>query len=155
MRWKLFEGWRPEVTNRSSWVRWTGCATVAVGLLLGGCAGDTGRGASNAADSASERLGPVQVVAQMRRSVVTIEAGQNLGTGFFVSPRLIVTNLHVVAGHESIEITTADRHRIPVLGVAAFDSEHDLVLLDIGKQLGHPAVVGADQGHASRVVGGG
>lgn len=50
------------------------------------------------------------------------------GSGFFVSPRLIATNAHVVAGADDIEITTADGARANGV-VVAFDPEVDLALV--------------------------
>jgi serine protease Do len=41
----------------------------------------------------------------IRLGVVTLSAGNSHGSGFFISPRLILTNHHVVAGRNVIRVT--------------------------------------------------
>ena len=55
------------------------------------------------------------------------------GNGFFVSPILLVTNLHVVAGamKGTVKINGDDEKKYPVLGVVATDVENNLALLAI------------------------
>jgi len=55
------------------------------------------------------------------------------GSGFFLSPGKVVTNLHVVRGATRAEIKTLDgKGRVyPVNGLLAVDDEGDLVLLEI------------------------
>lgn len=55
------------------------------------------------------------------------------GSGFFLSPGKVVTNLHVVRGAVRVEIKTLDgKGRVyPVNGFLAIDDEGDLVLLEI------------------------
>ena len=54
------------------------------------------------------------------------------GTGFFVSPNMVVTNIHCIAGAPSIFAELASTEtRYPVEGVVAFDVENDLVILKV------------------------
>jgi S1-C subfamily serine protease len=55
------------------------------------------------------------------------------GSGFFLSPGKVVTNLHVVRGATRVEIKTLDgKGRVyPVNGLLALDDEGDLALLEI------------------------
>ncbi len=64
------------------------------------------------------------------------ESGKRLvwlrGTGFFVSPNMVVTNIHCIAGAPSIFAELASTEtRYPVEGVVAFDVENDLVILKV------------------------
>ncbi len=54
------------------------------------------------------------------------------GSGFFVSPNLVVTNLHCIAGAPSLsaELVRAKK-KFPVEGVVAYDVANDLVILAV------------------------
>lgn len=67
-------------------------------------------------------------------SVLTYDAkDQSLisGTGFFVRPGEVVTNLHVIRGAHRVEIHTLDAkgHTYPVKGTLSVDDEADVALL--------------------------
>lgn len=69
-------------------------------------------------------------------SVLTYDAkDQSLisGTGFFVRPGEVVTNLHVIRGAHRVEIHTLDAkgHTYPVKGALAVDDEADVALLSV------------------------
>lgn len=69
-------------------------------------------------------------------SVLTYDAkDQSLisGTGFFVRPAEVVTNLHVVRGAHRVEIHTLDAkgHTYQVKGTLAVDEEGDVALLSV------------------------
>lgn len=56
-----------------------------------------------------------------------------LGSGFYVRPNLIATNLHVIGGAASGYVkVVGQREKHTINGTVAVDSQHDLVLLDIG-----------------------
>jgi len=63
------------------------------------------------------------------------EAGEALmtGSGFFVRPGQVVTNLHVIRGAQRCEIKTLDGKGkvFPVAGTLAVDEEGDLALLSV------------------------
>ncbi|HEX8178971.1 MAG TPA: tetratricopeptide repeat protein [Pyrinomonadaceae bacterium] len=70
-------------------------------------------------------------------SIITYDAKGNTlmtGSGFFVRPGQIVTNLHVIEGARRVEIKTLDgKGRIyPSAGALAVDEEGDLALLSVG-----------------------
>ncbi|MGH9944647.1 MAG: trypsin-like peptidase domain-containing protein, partial [Pyrinomonadaceae bacterium] len=69
-------------------------------------------------------------------AVVTYDVkGNSLmsGSGFFVGPGRVVTNLHVVEGARRVEVKTLDgKGRVyPSAGALAVDEEGDLALLDV------------------------
>ncbi|HYY43545.1 MAG TPA: serine protease, partial [Pyrinomonadaceae bacterium] len=70
-------------------------------------------------------------------SIITYDAKGNTlmtGSGFFVRPGQVVTNLHVIDGARRVEIKTLDgKGRIyPSAGALAVDEEGDLALLSVG-----------------------
>lgn len=79
------------------------------------------------------------LVKRVKPAVVAIAtydaAGEALmtGSGFFLSPGQVVTNLHVIRGAARAEIKTLDgKGRIyPVAGAVAIDEEGDLALLSV------------------------
>jgi len=80
-----------------------------------------------------------ELVRRVKPSVVAIATydtqGEALmtGSGFFLRPGQVVTNLHVIRGAQRIEIKTLDgKGRVfPVRGVLASDEEGDLALLSV------------------------
>jgi S1-C subfamily serine protease len=93
--------------------------------------------------SRSTSLSAQEVARRTLRSVVVvIGRGTNgtitLGSGFFVAPRIIATNLHVVedASEVTAKLLTEDRSEYRIDGSVAIDQENDLVLLQIGSGIG-------------------
>jgi S1-C subfamily serine protease len=80
-----------------------------------------------------------ELVRRVKPSVVAIATydtqGEALmtGSGFFLRPGQVVTNLHVIRGAQRTEIKTLDgKGRVfPVKGVLAVDEEGDLALLSV------------------------
>ena len=59
----------------------------------------------------------------------TLQGG---GSGFFVKPDKVVTNIHAIVERKSILITSVDRERAwKVEGVVAYDLENDLAILKV------------------------
>ncbi|MFN2491881.1 MAG: trypsin-like peptidase domain-containing protein [Pyrinomonadaceae bacterium] len=82
------------------------------------------------------------------------------GSGFFLRPGQVVTNLHVIRGARRCEIKTLDGKGkvFPVAGTLAVDEEGDLALLSVGTPLDHlrvselaPAL--PDEGETIFVIG--
>ena len=79
------------------------------------------------------------LIRQVKPSVVSVATydakGESLisGSGFFVGPGQVMTNLHVVRGAQRADIKTLEgKGRIyPVIGVIGVDEEADLALLSI------------------------
>jgi S1-C subfamily serine protease len=96
-----------------------------------------------AQDKAQEREGLPALVKRVKPSVVAIATydanGEPLmtGSGFFLRPGQVVTNLHVVRGAVKVEIKTLDgKGKIfPVNGTLALDEEGDLALLNVDMPL--------------------
>lgn len=80
-----------------------------------------------------------ELVRQVKPSVVAITtydaSGEALmtGSGFFVRPGQVLTNLHVIRGAVRAEIKTLDGkgRTYPVKGAVGVDEEGDLIILDI------------------------
>ena len=80
-----------------------------------------------------------ELVRRVKPSVVAIATydaqGEGLmtGSGFFVRPGQVVTNLHVVRGAQRLEVKTLDGKGkvFPVAGLLAIDEEGDLALLSV------------------------
>src|SRR5258705_10179546 len=98
---------------------------IAVGLL--------------SVQQASTQVNLPELVRRVKPSVVAIATydaqGEALmtGSGFFVRPGEVVTNLHVIRGAGRCEIKTLDGKGkvFPVAGVLAVDEEGDLALLKV------------------------
>ena len=75
-----------------------------------------------------------QVVARVRRSAVNIEApgcgGFKEGSGFVAAPEIVVTNAHVVAGTDDIEVLRNDGQRLAAT-LVNFDPGRDLAVLRV------------------------
>src|SRR6266850_2054554 len=92
-----------------------------------------------AARSASADVNLPELVRRVKPSVVAIatfdEKGEPLatGSGFFIRPEQVLTNLHVLRGAYRAEIRTLDvKGRVyPVTGVLSFDDEGDLAVLSV------------------------
>jgi len=92
---------------------------------------------SKAASAAPESL--PDLVRRVKTSVVSVltydAKGEPLisGTGFFVRPGEVVTNMHVIKGAHRVEIHTLDGkgRTFPVAGALAVDDEGDLALLKV------------------------
>ncbi len=78
------------------------------------------------------QLSPKDIVSQSSPAIVRIEAGEGTGTGFIVDKGgLVATNLHVVAGNETVKVKLHDGNVYPVMEVASIDPGRDLALLRI------------------------
>lgn len=61
------------------------------------------------------------------------------GSGFFVKPDQIVTNIHVVAGADKVTVRLVGKKtEYKIEGVTAFDEQNDLVILQTTKKSGRP-----------------
>lgn len=80
---------------------------------------------SKAAESA---FSDEQVLTDAIEGMVAVNAGEALGSGFFVTQCYVVTNNHVIQGAEEIILRTNSKH-LSVANVVAADSTRDLALL--------------------------
>lgn len=82
--------------------------------------------------SISQAQGAVAIYKSTVNSTVTIEAGNKMGSGFFVGDNLIVTNYHVISGATAAQcFTNESTQRYTIEGYLAFDKKMDLVLLKV------------------------
>jgi S1-C subfamily serine protease len=80
--------------------------------------------------SASQVRAGAEVAAPSTVKVVAVGCGEiQEGSGFVVSPGLVVTNAHVIAGTESIRVEDAAGYH--VAAVQLFDPEFDLAVLRV------------------------
>ncbi len=115
--------------------------------------------------SASHQSLP-ELVRRVKPSVVAIATydskGETLmtGSGFFLRPGQVVTNLHVIRGASRLEVRTLDGKGkvFPVAGLIATDDEGDLALLSVDTRPDRPrsselAQVLPDEGEQVVVIG--
>ena len=65
----------------------------------------------------------------MLPAVVSIQAGQGQGTGFFVRPDVVLTKAHVVGEQSSVQLTAGER--IYTARVARVSASSDLAVLQV------------------------
>lgn len=107
-----------------------------------------------------------QLIKRVKPSVVAIATYDNqnkllmTGSGFFLRPGQVVTNLHVIEGAARVEIRTfeAKSRTFAVAGISALDEEGDLALLAVSKppERIHPVELSAivpDEGERIFVIG--
>jgi S1-C subfamily serine protease len=77
---------------------------------------------------------PEEVLARVTASTVNVETGacraRYEGSGWAVAPDTVVTNAHVVAGAETLQVRRPDGEVLPGR-VIAFDDDRDLALLEV------------------------
>jgi S1-C subfamily serine protease/Flp pilus assembly protein TadD len=138
----------PSTTTSAHATPTTAPTNVASGTNANAATGTNASVAVNEGASASlpdliRRVKPAVV------AIITYDAKGNTllsGSGFFVRPGQVVTNLHVIEGARRAEVKTLDgKGRIyPVDGVMAIDEEGDLAILGV--------TVPADHAHAVEVT---
>jgi tetratricopeptide (TPR) repeat protein len=92
-----------------------------------------------AAFTASAQENLPQLIKRVKPSVVAVTTFDakgkvmTTGSGFFVHPGQLVTNIHVIDGAARVEIRTfeAKAHTYAIAGILAFDDEGDLALLQV------------------------
>jgi hypothetical protein len=119
---------------RQGWQRW-GLAVTALGLLAGSGASSACRGESGAPERARVTLTPADVAARGRKATVIVTSGTCRGSGFFVTPTLLLTNAHVLCA-ETAGVRLADQH--VHASVLQIDDELDVALLQTEGGLGTP-----------------
>ena len=68
----------------------------------------------------------------IREAIVVIERENTSGTGFFVAPDMIATNIHSVARSGSVSVKSLDREKDwTIEGVVGFDAKNSLVILKL------------------------
>ena len=86
---------------------------------------------------------PEQITEKVRKATVKlVDHNGGTGSGFFIAPDMIVTNIHVVAGDQNVSVFGKDSKGTVVYNiekVIGSDPAHDLVILQVsGKQKGIP-----------------
>ena len=81
-----------------------------------------------ASTDVASALSPEQILTSAIEGLVSVDTGESLGSGFFISQCLVVTNEHVVHGADSIVLRTSSKHLL-VASLVAADELRDLALL--------------------------
>jgi serine protease Do len=112
-----------------------------VAMALAGCARSVvGPPAAVAAPTAPSQQGPskalalspADIAAHATPAIVSVRAGNSLGTGFVVrTDGWVATNFHVVRGATEISIVFADHRELPVVEIMNANRLHDLVILRV------------------------
>ncbi len=109
-------------------------AGVLAGLLVVVSSATTGCGGAGkkAAGPSNTPLSPAQIAERSLPSIVLIQAGNRLGTGFVVwQDGRIATNLHVIFGAPSITVKLPDGREFTQVEVMAVDDRHDLAVIRV------------------------
>jgi len=64
------------------------------------------------------------------KSVVSIKAGNSIGSGVFVSPKYLITNYHVVGNLDKVIITNVDGNSFQA-NVLSYEPNVDIALLEV------------------------
>ncbi len=104
--------------------------SVAVGLAA--CARASAPNSPDDESSEQVKLTPAQIAERSTPAIVSVHTEAGLGTGFVLrEDGWIVTNLHVVAGHDDVMVLLANGKRLPVVEVMNASPQHDLVILRV------------------------
>ena len=102
--------------------------------------GDAGRPPSSApppiSPSAPATAGPMDLASRIEAGVVLVVADESVGSGFFISSELIVTNQHVTAGASDVLVASKKVGilRAKVIGRGVEDETRDFSLLRVAPQ---------------------
>lgn len=94
------------------------------------------------------KMPSAEVVARVKRSVVLITTydsqgrPEKQGSGFFLTPERVVTNLHVINSASQIRISTFTGRTVVVDSVVATDKASDLALLQLKAPCSDVAMLG-------------
>jgi hypothetical protein len=112
-------------------------------VALAACGGADKKSAAPAPVS----LTPAQIAEKSLPSIVLIQAGNRLGTGFFIwQDGRIATNLHVIFDAPDILVKLPDGREFNRVEVLAIDERHDLAVIRIPVR-GMPALALGDSDH--------
>jgi serine protease Do len=77
-------------------------------------------------------LSPADIAAHATPAIVSVRAGNSLGTGFVVrADGWVATNFHVVRGATEISVVFSDHRELPVVEIMNANRLHDLVILRV------------------------
>jgi hypothetical protein len=75
---------------------------------------------------------PAEIAAHATPAIVSVRAGNSLGTGFVVrADGWVATNFHVVRGATEISVVFSDHRELPVVEIMNANRLHDLVILRV------------------------
>lgn len=77
------------------------------------------------------KLSPEELYAKCSDSIVLVNAGSSIGTGFFMEPDVILTNYHVIEGATELTIERFDGSVANVTQVMGYDEGLDIAILKV------------------------
>lgn len=80
---------------------------------------------------ASEELSAKEVYSKCQNSVVEVDAGSAIGSGFFIAENQVVTNYHVIDKATSLSVKTLDEKKHKVTKVLGYSEKLDLAILEV------------------------
>lgn len=81
--------------------------------------------------AADKELTAKEVYAKCSSGVVEINTGNAIGSGFYISEDRVVTNYHVIKDASKLIIKTLDEKEYKVVGIAGYDADLDLAVLQV------------------------
>ncbi|WP_253944888.1 stalk domain-containing protein [Paenibacillus sp. NEAU-GSW1] len=88
------------------------------------------------AEAQRAKLTTTQIVDKYDDSVVLISTNRAMGSGVVIGDRWILTNHHVIVDAASATVLTVDGDNFEVAGVAAYDEDYDLAIIQTKESLG-------------------
>jgi S1-C subfamily serine protease len=82
----------------------------------------------------ADKPGLEDVVSRSIPAIVSIEAGEGRGSGFFAAPRTVITNRHVVQGNVSVTVRLSSGQTMPGR-VETSSQEYDLAVVRVDSAL--------------------
>jgi serine protease Do len=108
------------------------CLLLSVAIGLAACARTNGSRPAAGEEDTARALTPAEIAERSTPAIVSVHTEGGLGTGFVLrEDGWIVTNLHVVAGHDEVMVLLSDGTRFPVVEVVNASPQHDLVILRV------------------------
>lgn len=78
-----------------------------------------------------DELSAKEIYNKCCNSVVEVDAGEALGSGFFITKNQVVTNYHVITDATSLKIRLLNGKEYDVLNISGYSKELDLAILEV------------------------
>lgn len=85
--------------------------------------------------TASDTLSPTEIYEKCAPSVVQINTNSSIGTGFFISEGVIVTNYHVIEGATEISVQLNTGKTYKINSILGYDEDLDIAILSVSAKV--------------------